>query len=450
MKTKQIREFLRIKQIVKHYLATTAMIKLSISFVLGTGVGALLWYLSGRFDFEITYFLTTYVSPFGAVLIKMLKMIILPIIFFTLIVGAASLPIRRLGKIGIKLIFFYLLTSIISTTVGFVVGVIVGPGKTHLIDWMKVTPAADSFLIKTLNNSNKITSVTGFFLDIFDNPISSLSKGNYIPIIILALLFGFAINVLIESNENPEQVYFLQKIVKVFGVINTVTYKIVNWIMKYAPIGVFALSTVNTGIYGPRILGPYFHIVIGVVLGVFFMILIVYPILFKLLLKKNYFSFLKKIEAVMVTAFVTRSSAATLPFALKASDKKLKMKKEFYSFALPLGSTLNMDGICVHLPIYVVFAANIFGYNLGLGNTISLIFTTFLITIGVGGIPGGSMMLLIFILNSMGVNSMGEAIVMSVALGLNPLLDMFETMNNVTGDLVCSYIIADREGLVDE
>ena len=148
-------------------------------------------------------------------------------------------------------------------------------------------------------------------------------------------------------------------------------------------------------------------------------------------------------------AFITRSSAATLPVSIKTATEKLKIHSELASFSLPLGATINMDGVCVHLPMFAVLAANMFGVQLTFGGLAVLVITTVLASIGAGGVPGGSLMLLFIILETMGLSGQQVATIVALALGINPILDMFETMNNVTGDLVCTYAVAHNEGLVD-
>ena len=150
----------------------------------------------------------------------------------------------------------------------------------------------------------------------------------------------------------------------------------------------------------------------------------------------------------MIVAFITRSSAATLPVSIKTAEEELKIRNELASFSLPLGATINMDGVCVHLPMFAVLAANMFDIELSIGSLTLLVVTTVLSSIGAGGVPGGSLMLLFIILETMGLSSQQVAVIVALALGVNPILDMFETMNNITGDLVCSYTVATNEGLV--
>ena len=167
-------------------------------------------------------------------------------------------------------------------------------------------------------------------------------------------------------------------------------------------------------------------------------------------LKVNPFKVLMKIKEPMLTAFVTRSSAAALPVSLRVAKEDLKISENISSFALPLGSTINMDGVCIHLPMFAILAANMFGVKVTFVSLSVLVLTTVLASVGAGGVPGGSLMLLFIILQNMKLSPDQIAIIVGLALGINPILDMFETMNNVTGDIVCTYSVAKLSGLVDE
>jgi proton glutamate symport protein len=447
-KRKIRRALKKTQRLITDYTSSVVVKKLFISFVLGALVGCAFWFLSKEINVNTTPFLLKYVSPFGTVLIKMLKMIIVPIVFFSLIVGTANMPIKKLGKVGIRVVGFYLFTSFLAVSIGIIIALLINPGANSQINLISMT-SSDSFLTNKAMQTGKIHSITDLFLQIFDDPISSLNHGNFIPIIVFALLVGFVINIMIENNEKPEQTAILKKIILVLDTINSVTYRLVKWIMLYAPIGVFALSIVNFGVYGPRILGPYLQVVAGVIFGILVMIFIIYALLFKAFTKKSFYRFIRHIESAMITAFMTRSSAATLPVSLKVAGEKLRVKKELYNFSLPLGTTVNMDGVCIHLPMLAILGANLFGYDLSISHLLIIFITTFLVAIGAGGIPGGSLMLLLVILKTMGISNVGETIVITIALGVNPLLDMFETMNNVTGDLTCTYIVAVKEGLIN-
>jgi len=179
------------------------------------------------------------------------------------------------------------------------------------------------------------------------------------------------------------------------------------------------------------------------------MVFVVYSLLIFVVTRRSPYRVLKSIQEAMITAFITRSSAATLPVSMRVATDDLKIRNELVSFALPLGATINMDGVCVHLPMFAILAANMFGIELTTGSLVLLILTTVLASIGAGGVPGGSLMLLFLILESLGLDSTQVAVIVALALGINPILDMFETANNVTGDLICTLTVADTEKMID-
>ena len=180
------------------------------------------------------------------------------------------------------------------------------------------------------------------------------------------------------------------------------------------------------------------------------MVFVVYSLMILIAVRKNPISVMLKMQDPMLTAFVTRSSAAALPVSLRVANETLHIDENLSSFSLPLGSTVNMDGVCVHLPMFAVLAANLFNVPLTFTSLFILVITTVLVSVGAGGVPGGSLMLLFIILQNMNLDPAQIAIIVGLALGINPILDMFETMNNVTGDLVCTYCVAEMSGMVEE
>jgi Na+/H+-dicarboxylate symporter len=261
-------------------------------------------------------------------------------------------------------------------------------------------------------------------------------------------LSGLALRVILDDSED-EGPGTLQLVVDFAGNLNRILFVMVDWIMDYAPIGILTLTIVNFTKYGPDLAGPYFNIAIGVIIGIGLMIFVVYTGLIALLTRTNPFRFFKFAQEAMITAFVTRSSGATLPVSLKTAIDDLKIRKELAEFSLPLGATVNMDGVCIHLPMFAILAANLFGVELAFSSLLVLVITTVLAAVGAGGVPGGSLMLLFIILNSMGLDETQISQVVAFALGINPILDMFETMNNVTGDLSCTYIVACKEKMIE-
>ena len=397
------------------------------AFVLGLGVGIILWQTGININGYVTW-----VSPFGQILVAMLKMIVIPVIFLSLISGAASLPTKEFGKIGIKVIVWYFLTSLFAAVVGSFLAVAFNPGSgTSHAEWEALMQSENSGAAPAAGGS-----LADVFLSMFQNPFHALANGNFLAIIVFSIAFGIGLKIISEREDGKlrEGVSLLLNILET---CKETVFKMVDWILAYSPIGVFCLTSVNFAQYGSSLFGPYVMLTVGVVLGVLGMMFVVYPLMVVLATRKNPFAVLAKIKEPILTSFVTRSSAAALPVSLKTAHDELKIKDTLASFALPLGSTVNMDGVCVHLPMFAVLAANMFGAQLSFTALFVLVITTVLASVGAGGVPGGSLMLLFIILQNMNLGTGQIALIVGLALGINPILDMFETMNNVTGDLVC-------------
>ncbi|NLH43097.1 MAG: dicarboxylate/amino acid:cation symporter [Planctomycetes bacterium] len=443
-----------MKKLLHLYFKTSLVLRILAGFVAGSVVGVIFWHLSqaggdGTPGSTLAERIIPHVLPFGQVFVQMLKMVVVPIIFFSLVVGASSLPIRRFGHIGLRVIAWYLATSLFAAVLGTGLALAVDPGSgTDLGAWQKLAQLKMAEAGNVAGSVSDQGTLSQILLNLFRNPFEALAAGNFLPIIVFAILFGLAIRVLIESGD-PERARRLAMLGDLLEAAQETMFKIVDWILEYSPIGVFALTIVNFGLYGPSIVGPYVSVTLGVVLGILAMIFLVYSVLLWVVVRRNPLKVLKQIREPMIMAFITRSSAATLPVSIKTAEGRLGVHNELAGFSLPLGATINMDGVCVHLPIFAILAANMFGIHLTLGSLVVLVITTVLASIGAGGVPGGSLMLLFIILENLGLSADQIAQVVALALGINPILDMFETMNNVTGDLVCTYAVASNQGLVD-
>ncbi len=410
------------------------------AFILGLAVGIVFW----QTGVNITGYVT-WVQPFGQILVSMLKMIVIPVILLSLISGAASLPTKEFGKIGVKVIVWYFLTSLFAAVVGSFLAVAFNPGSgTSHAEWAGLMKSAAGEV-----NPASAGSLTDVFLSMFQNPFQALAQGNFLAIIVFSIAFGIALKIISES-ENPKLREGASQFLNIVETCKETVFKMVDWILAYSPIGVFCLTSVNFAQYGSTLFGPYIMLTLGVVIGIMVMVFIVYPVMIAVSTRKNPISIMMKIREPMLTSFVTRSSAATLPVSLRAAKEELKISDNLSSFSLPLGSTVNMDGVCVHLPMFAVLAANMFGAEMGFIPLVVLVITTVLASVGAGGVPGGSLMLLFIILQNMNLGAEQIAIIVGLALGINPILDMFETMNNVTGDLVCTYCVAEMSDMIEK
>jgi Na+/H+-dicarboxylate symporter len=439
-----------MKTLLKWYLSTSLVLRILSAFLFGSLIGGLLWFISSRTGADTAQSIIPFISPFGTILINMLKMIVIPVIFFSLVIGAASLPIQRFGRIGAKVMAWYFLCSFLAAAVGVMLALSINPGGgADLSGWEQL---ANTMGTQTADLREEVAAEGGIvdmLINMFQNPFQALAEGNFLPIIIFSIMFGLGIRVTIEASQDEKFIARMENLIDIFTAARDAMFKMVDWILEYSPIGVFALSIVNFSMYGPNIVGPYVGVTLGIIAGILVMVFAVYSLLIFLVTRENPYMILKGLQEAMITGFITRSSAATLPVSMRVVDEELNVKNELSSFSLPLGATINMDGVCVHLPMFAVLAANMFGITLTPVALITLVLTTVLASIGAGGVPGGSLMLLFIILENMGLSTPQVAVIVALALGINPILDMFETSNNVTGDMVCTYVVAHNEDFID-
>ena len=433
------------KRIFNAYCSVPLAWRMGIAFVAGIIGGIAVYVIGEKYGAANAGKVIGFVAPFGTILISMLKMIVIPIIFFSLIYGAASLPLKKFGKIGGQILLWYFLTSLFAGLFGSVLALLLDPQMQNFGE------LSGKFAGDVANMKMKGSAGGGFsqFLNsLFMNPFQALAEGSFLPIIIFSIVFGVAIRVLID-REGPgsEAEKTGGVLLQVFDICQKASFKIIDWIMEYFPIGVFALTVVNFATYGAKLFMPYFQITICVIIGVVLMVFLIYPLLIAILARENPYKIIMQIKEAIFTAFLTRSSAATLPFSFKVMNN-LKVRNELSSFSLPLGATVNMDGVCVHLPVFAILAANIFGIELSIGQLAILVISVVFASVGAGGIPGGSVFLLFMVLNNLGLNDVQTATIVALAIGINPLLDMFETACNVTGDNICTYIAAKRNDML--
>ena len=415
--------------------------RILLGFILGIALGLA---VPKAFGADTTKTILAFVAPFGSVLVSMLKMVVYPIIFFSLILGAASLPLRQSGRVGGSVIVWYFVTSLFATVFGVVMAFLLNPSVRAASD------TASQYLAgaREMAGNSGAASFGEFVVNLFQNPFASLANGHFLPIIIFSILFGFAARYLLDSlPENDPGQSAISVLVTMCDGAQKVAFKLIDWVMLYFPIGVFALTFANFAEHGTLLFGPYLRIVACVMVGVLAMIFVVYPLAVFLFCRENPYKFLLRIRQPILTAFVTRSSAATLPVSFNAMNE-IGVARSLSSFSLPLGATINMDGVCVHLPVFVVLAANMFGIHLGVGQIAFLVVSIMFASVGAGGVPGGSVFLLFMVLENMGLSTDQVAMTVALALGINPILDMFETCCNVTGDNVCTYIVARKNNLV--
>lgn len=422
-----------LKTLSKKLLASNLLVKISIGLIAGAVLGLL---------FPNADSVIPYLGPLGDLFIRLLKMIMLPVIICTLIVGASSISPASLGKIGIKMISFYLFTTLCAILLGLGVANITKPGLGLDLD-MGLTNA--------LSISTKTPSLVETFLAIIPtNFIGSISSGDVLPIIFFCLMFGISLAFGRDSKDD-----------KIRGVSNTVydffdgasyaIFKIVGWVMQYAPIGVFCLIFIVFSKNGVKALGPLVNVTASVYLGLVLQVLLVYCGIC-LLIKLNPLKFLSKVRTPMITAFVTRSSGATLPVSMDTAENDMGVPKRIFGFTLPVGATMNMDGTTIYLGVCALFIANAVGIDLNMAQQMTIVITALLASIGTAGVPGAGAIMLLMVLESVGLDVQSNpsvAIAYSMILGMDAILDMGRTSMNVVGDMIAAVFIAKTEDDID-
>ena len=418
------------------YFKTNLLSRILIGLVLGAIVGIVLGFFPGAIKpfVDNTKF-------FGDLFVRLLKMIVLPVILFSLIAGAASIAPSRLGRVGVKIMVYYLFTSALAVIIGLVFANIFKPGLGMNIIGdaaIKGKEAAAPTLVQTMLNI------------VPTNPFESLTKGDVLPVIFFAVVFGLAISY-VKDSKTPSIAKGAETLFDVCNAAAESMYKIVTGIMQYAPIGVFVLISSVFAQQGAKALGPLLMVTLVVYLGLIVHLIGVYGG-FLAVFKLGFVKFLKGANEAMITAFVTRSSGGTLPVTMRVSEENLGVPRSICSFTLPLGATINMDGTAIYLGVCAMFIGFATGQPLTMNQQMIVIVTATLASIGTAGVPGAGAIMLLMVLESVNLKvEAGTAVAAAYAmiLGIDALLDMGRTSLNVTGDIAGSAIVAKTEKELD-
>ena len=407
---------------------------------IGMGLGILFGLISVWVEWET--FTTNWVKPWGTIFLKLLKLIAVPLIFVSLVKGISSLTdITKLSRIGYKTIVIYLITTVFATTVGLAMVNIFKPGDVFPEEKQEQYREQFGSQVEIRQESAREfekQSPLFFFEDMIPENFFRAAGDNskMLQIIFFAILFSIAL-VLVPGDKT-------QVVKDFFDGLNDVILKIVDLIMRFAPIGVFALmASLVVDFSGDAdiftALGMY---MLTVIIGLFILILGLYPLMMRLFAGYRITTFMKAILPAQLVAFTTSSSAATLPVTMKQVTNELGVSKPIANFVLPVGVTINMDGTSCYQAIAAVFIAQVFGIDLTLLQQLTIVLTATLASIGSPGIPSGSIVMLIIVLNSVGLPVEGLALI----LGVDRPLDMLRTVVNITGDSTVASIVARSEG----
>ncbi|MBV7435500.1 dicarboxylate/amino acid:cation symporter [Cardiobacteriaceae bacterium TAE3-ERU3] len=372
-------------------------------------------------------------KPIGTLFINLIKMLVIPLIFFSLVVGIISMgnDVKRIGRIGGATFTLYLVTTAFAITIGLLIANLLSPGDGLSIPIPEIG-SHDGEQPGTLLG-NFMNTLVGI---VPANPISALSSGSILQVIFFAVMFGIAINITGEKAE-PLRGFF--------NAGAEVMYTLTHIVMKVAPIGVFALMAWVAGKFGLSVLLPLLKVIIAVYIACIVHVLIVISGGVKLLGRLSPVRFLKDMIEPFSFAFVSTSSSGTLPLSIAAVTDKLGVSKRIANFVLPLGATINMDGTAIYQGVCAVFIAQAYGIDLSMAQYVTIIFTCTLASIGTAGVPGAGLIMLSMVLSSAGLPLDGLAMV----AGIDRILDMARTSVNVLGDCMVALIIGRRENEVE-
>ena len=362
----------------------------------------------------------------GQGFIRLMQMLVVPLVFCSLICGSMAIgDTKTLGKVGVKTIGFYLVTTALAVCVALGSALLINPGRGLDMDAVQKG---------TVSSATETTSLVDTLLNIIPkNPIQSMANGDMLPIIVFALFVGIMLAKLGTRGS---------VVANFFSQFNDVMMEMTMAIMKVAPIGVFCLIARTFATVGFSAFAPMLKYMGNVTLALAIQCLVVYQILLFVFTRLIPFKFIKKFLPVMGFAFSTATSNATIPMSIDTLSKKMGVSKQISSFTIPLGATINMDGTSIMQGVAVVFIAQAYGIPLTMGNLATVVVTATLASIGTAGVPSVGLVTLAMVLNSVGLPTEGIALIM----GIDRILDMIRTAVNITGDAVCTTIVCHQEG----
>jgi Na+/H+-dicarboxylate symporter len=392
-------------------------------------------------------FTLDYIKPVGTIFINALKMIAVPLVLASLIVGVSNLgDISKLSRIGGKTIATYLMTTVVAISTGLILVNVFKPGKSlpietreNLMNMYEGDAGARVGQAAQLQEQSPLQPLVDIVPQNFFQ--ATTDNGAMLQVVFFAIIVGIALLQIPKEKGNP--------VIAFFDGFNDVIIQIVNYIMMIAPYGVFALmASLIVEIAGDNpdsavelllALLKYSLVVTG---GLLLMVMVVYPMILISFTKVKYLDFFKAIRPAQLLAFSTSSSSATLPVTMKQVEEEIGVSEEVSSFVLPLGATVNMDGTSLYQGVAAVFIAQALGMDLTLTQQLMIVLTATLASIGSAGVPGAGLIMLIIVLESIGVPAAGIALIIAP----DRILDMFRTVVNVTGDATVCTIVASTEG----
>ncbi|WP_236980430.1 dicarboxylate/amino acid:cation symporter [Membranihabitans maritimus] len=418
---------------LSHYLQRLTegklWLKVIIAMVMGVAIGWLLSPSIGWVESSVSKSIGDWLALPGNLFLKLVQMIMIPLIFTSIVSGIISNTGEELKKMGLRLVLYFLATTVISISIGLFLSKIFQPGKYLFESGAFYTE--DNVGAENAQPSSSFVNIPDSITDLLpSNPLASMVSGEMLSIVIFTIIVGIAITEMKDDAAKP--------LINLFYSIQEICMTVVSWAMLLIPYAVFGLTAQLVSNAGLESLSGLGYYIIIVLLGLAIM-LIVYMVLVSVLGKKNPFSFLQKIREVQLLAFSTTSSAAVMPLSMKTADEKLGVSSKISDFIIPVGATINMDGTAIFQCVSVVFLSQVYGLDMSLSSIVLVMVTILAASIGTPAIPGGGVVILASVLQSSGIPSEGLMII----IGVDRILGMFRTAINVTGDLT-ACVIFDR------
>lgn len=403
--------------------------KIFVALLIGALLGVCIHYYmpAGQLRDEVIIEGVFYVVGQG--FIRLMQMLVVPLVFCSLVCGSMAIgDTKTLGKVGVKTILFYIATTALAVVIALATAHVINPG---------IGLDMDAVQVAEVSTATTETSLVDTLLNIIPkNPVGSMADGDMLPIIVFALFVGVMLAKLGSKAST---------VANFFSEFNDVMMEMTMVVMKLAPIGVFCLIARTFANLGFSAFKPMIKYMGSVTIALVIQCFVVYQIMLFVFTRLNPMKFIKKFATVMGFAFSTATSNATIPMSIDTLHKKMGVSKQISSFTIPLGATVNMDGTSIMQGVAVVFIAQAYGIPLTLGNLATVVVTATLASIGTAGVPSVGLVTLSMVLTSVGLPVEGIALIM----GIDRILDMMRTAVNITGDAVCTTIIADQEKVLD-
>ncbi len=395
-----------------------ARISLPMQMAIGMGLGIVAGMLAQGTSLGADVF-----KPLGDLFIRLIRMVVVPLVFTTLVAGAAGIiDTSKLGRVAVKTLIFYVVCMAASVIVGLVVANVINPGYGLSI-------STESLKAKSVTPPKLVTTLMEL---IPMNPMDAMAKGNMLQIIIFAIIFGFGITALGEKGR------FLQEFFERCG---DVMIKVTGFVMLYAPIGIFGLIAYTVTAHGLSVLLPLAKVIAAMYIACVIVFLLVYTPLLLFLVRMPIGKFMSGLAEPLLIAFSTCSSAAALPANMR-STRRLGASKAVTSFSIPLGNTINMDGTAVYMGVATIFVAQVYGIPMTVTTMITVVAMSILAAIGSMGVPGAGLIMISIVFVQVGIPLEGVALV----AGIDRVLDMARTTMNIMGDSLGALVVSKLEG----